>query len=206
MLARILAVTTALVLSLPAFAAGPAPDELVETTINELIDELESRRSELAADKSKLYAMVEEVVVPHFSLPVIARLVLARHWREASEAQREAFAEEFKKLLIRTYATALFEYTGKEKMEVRPAKMKEGERRARVETLVTLASGPAIPVNYSFLQDGDGSWKIYDVNIDGISLVTNYRSSYGQVISQRGLDALIEDLATRNQSLEQGSA
>ncbi len=202
MMARMISCIAALLLTANVAAASVAPDELVRTTINELIEELESRRGELQADKRKLYSMVENVVVPHFAVPVIARLVLARHWRSASESQRDAFADEFKKLLIRTYATALFEYTGKEKMEVRPPKMKEGERRARVETEVTLPDGPPVPVNYSFLQDDAGEWKIYDVDIDGISLVTNYRSSYGQIIGQKGLDGLIADLKEKNTNLE----
>jgi phospholipid transport system substrate-binding protein len=183
-------------------AAGAPPDQLVETTVNQLIEELEERRGELEQDKGKLYKMVEDVVVPHFELPVIARLVLARHWREASESQRSAFANAFKKLLIRTYATALFEYTGKEKMDVKPARIKDGEKRARVETEVTLPGAPPVPVNYSFLLNGDGEWKIYDVDIDGISLVTNYRSSYGEFIRTKGLDALIEELEKKNASLK----
>lgn len=183
-------------------ADGTMPDELVRTTINELIEELETRRAELEQDREMLYRMVEEVVVPHFEVPVIARLILARHWRGASEAQRAGFAEEFKKLLIRTYATALFEYTGKEKMEVKPLRRKEGERKARVETTVTLPDAPPIPVNYAFLLTDGDQWKIYDVEIDGISLVTNYRSSYNEIIQREGLDGLIEQLARKNDKLE----
>jgi phospholipid transport system substrate-binding protein len=201
-------VVVAAVLCIAASPAqsGVMPDQLVETTVNELIDRLESQRGELEQDKRKLYQMVEEVVVPHFELPVIARLVLAKYWRQATPAQREDFAEQFKKLLIRTYATALFEYTGKEKMEVKPTRIKEGERRARDETEVTLPGAPPVPVNYSFLFTDGGEWKIYDVDIDGISLVTNYRSSYGDFIRDKGLDALIEELARKNANLEQGSA
>lgn len=206
MVVRLATFLVACFFSVSAMAATVAPDELIKTTINELIEELESRRGELVEDKQKLYDMVENVVVPHFDVPVIARLVLAQHYRGASEAQRDAFAEQFKKLLIRTYATALFEYTGKEEMTVKPPRMKEGEKRARVDTEVTLPGGAPIPVNYAFLQDGGGEWKIYDVNIDGISLVTNYRSSYGQFIGQNGLDALIDQLAKKNDTLETENA
>lgn len=181
-------------------AAATSPDQLVETTINELIEELETRRAELEQDRDELYRMVEEVVVPHFDLLVIARLVLARHWRTATDAQRQEFSEQFKRLLIRTYATALFEYTGKEKMEIRPVRRKEGERRARVETRVTLPNSQPVPVHYSFLLNDSDEWKIYDVEIEGISLVTNYRSSYGQIIQDKGLDSLIDELARKNQS------
>ena len=194
-----------LLVTLPAGAAS-MPDVLVEETITQLIDQLETRRTELEQDKQELYRMVEEVVVPIFELPVIAQLVLAKHWRAASDPQRRAFAEEFKNLLIRTYATALFEYTGNEKMEIRPLRLKEGERRAKVETKVILPGAPPVPVNYSFLLTDSGDWKIYDLNIDGISLVTNYRTSYSQYIRDKGLDALIQDLSEKNRTLaEEGS-
>ena len=155
-------------LLLPAWSvsANILPNEVVESTINELIAALEERRSELEADRVKLYQMVEDVVVPHFEVDVIARLVLAKHWRSASKGQREDFAQEFKKLLIRTYATALFEYTGNEKLVVKPLRIKEGDKKVKVKTEVTLPGAPPVPVNYSFLLTKKAGWKIYDVNIE----------------------------------------
>jgi len=185
-----------------ALASETLPDELVETSITHLMETFEARRDELQSDKRKLYQLVEERVVPHFEVPVIARLVLAKHWRSASDGQRTAFAEQFKRLLIRTYATALFEYTGSEKMEVRPVKIKDGDKKARVRTEVTLPGMSPVSVNYSFLLNGSRQWKIYDINIDGISLVKNYRTSYGQLIAQNGLDYLIAELEKKNVNLE----
>lgn len=181
--------------------ASIMPDVVVETTINDLIEQLEARRTELEKDKQKLFQMVEDVVVPHFEIQMIARLVLGKHWRTASEKQREAFAEEFKKLMIRTYATALFEYTGNEKMVVKPLRIKDGDKRAKVETKITLPGAPPVPVNYSFILTKSGDWKIYDVKIDGISLVTTYRSSYGQAVQNKGLDILIDELKKKNNNL-----
>ena len=178
------------------------PDVLVETTISELINELEQRRPELEQDKNKLYQMVEDVVVPHFEVQMIAKLVLGKHWRKASEPQREVFAEEFKKLLIRTYATALFEYTGNEKMEITPLRIKNGAKKTKVKTKVILPGAPPVPVNYSFVLTDGAAWKIYDVTIDGISLVTTYRSSYGQIVQKKGLDVLIAELKEKNTVLE----
>lgn len=195
-------VVALLVFWAPVGSAEVMPDRLVETTINELINSLEAQREVLKADKQKLYKMVEDVVVPHFEVNVIARLVLAKHWKRANPEQQQAFAEQFKQLLIRTYATALFEYTGKEEMVIKPLRIKDGDRKAKVRTDVVLPGAPPVPVNYAFLKTKSGSWKIYDVTIDGISLVTNYRSSYGQQIQQDGLDALISALKSRNQSLE----
>jgi phospholipid transport system substrate-binding protein len=182
--------------------ASIMPDVVVETTISDLIGQLEAQRPELEQDKQKLYKMVEDVVVPHFEVQMIARLVLGKHWRKANENQRAAFAEEFKKLMIRTYATALFEYTGKEKMEVKPLRIKDGDKRAKVETKVILPGAPPVPVNYSFILTTSGDWKIYDVKIDGISLVTTYRSSYGQAVQNKGLDVLIDELKKKNDNLK----
>lgn len=187
-----------------AGAADVAPEVVVETTINELINELESKRSELEKDKNKLYQMVEDVVVPHFEIQMIARLVLGKHWRKATEVQQEVFAEEFKKLLIRTYATALFEYTGNEKMEIKPARIKAGDKRTSVHTKVILPGAPAVPVNYSFILATSGAWKIYDVKIDGLSLVTTYRRSYDQTVESKGLDALIAELKQKNETTKRG--
>ncbi len=157
------ALITILLFAVPhAGYASVTPDVLVETTITELIDQLQAQRPELEKDKLKL----------------------------------------FKKLMIRTYATALFEYTGKERMEIKPMRMKDGDQRARVETTVILPSAPAVPVHYSFILTEDGDWKIYDVKIDGISLVTTYRSSYGQAVQSKGLDALINELKEKNNNLE----
>jgi len=181
--------------------ASVMPDVLVETTITELIDELQARRPELEQDKLKLFELVENVVVPHFEINMIARLVLGQHWRAANEVQRSEFAEEFKKLMIRTYATALFEYTGKERMEIKPLRMKDGDKRVKVKSTVILPGAPSVPVDYSFILTGDGDWKIYDVVIDGISLVTTYRSSYGQAVESKGLDVLIDELKTKNNNL-----
>lgn len=187
----------------PQYAlANTMPDVVVETTITELIDELQARRPELEQDKLKLFKLVEDVVVPHFEIQMIARLVLGKHWKAANDVQRDEFAEEFKKLMIRTYATALFEYTGREKMEVKPLKMKDGDKRARVETTVILPGAPSVPVHYSFILTKGGDWKIYDVKIDGISLVTTYRSSYGQAVQTKGLDVLLEELKAKNTNLE----
>jgi len=198
-----MACLTLLVLFLPLSAiASIMPDVVVETTISDLIGQLEEHRTELEKDKRKLFQMVEDVVVPHFEVQMIARLVLGKHWRTADEEQRGVFAEEFKKLMIRTYATALFEYTGKEKMEVKPLRIKKGDKRVLVETKVILPGAPPVPVNYSFILTKSGDWKIYDVKIDGISLVTTYRSSYGQAVQNKGLNVLIDELKKKNDNLE----
>lgn len=188
-------------LAAPPVAANPSPERLVETAVTALLEDFEARRDELARDKARLYRLVDDKVAPYFAVRVIARLVLARHWRRADERQRREFAEQFKGLLVRTYATALFQYTGRETMEVKPARVGQDGRRARVATEVTLPGRSPVSVDYSFLLTGRG-WKIYDVSVEGVSLVTNYRSSYGEFIERRGLDGLIDELRRRNEALE----
>ncbi|MBO66970.1 MAG: toluene tolerance protein [Acidiferrobacteraceae bacterium] len=169
----------------------PPPNQLINDAVNQLIVELSERRVELEKDRSKLYGMVERVIVEHISVDRVAKLVLARHWRDASAKQQNQFAELFKNLLIHTYASAFFEYTGQEKIHIRPTKFSDDGRIASVRTDMWLSSGQPIPVNYKFVKLETGEWKIFDVTINGISLVTTYRAGYGRIIQTQGLDGLI---------------
>ena len=175
-----------------------APDEIIKVTVDKLAQEITDNRETYSADPEQLYSMVDALVVPHFDLTRIARLVLARHWRGASDTQKTRFTEEFKTLMVRTYSTALFEYTGEEEMTVLPLKLADDADRAVVRTEIKLPNTQPVPVNYSFVLGKDGAWRIYDVNIDGISWVINYRTSYDPFVQSNGLDALIEAMAEKN--------
>jgi len=176
-----------------AFAAPP-PSQVINEAIQQLIAELRERETELEEDRSQLYEMVERVIVEHIAVDKVAKLVLARHWRDASKEQQRQFAEEFKNLLIRTYASALFQYTGQEEMHIRPTKFSDDGLIAVVRTDMMLRGGRPIPVNYKFLKLETGEWKIFDVTISGISLVTTYRAGYRRIIQTEGLDGLITRL------------
>jgi phospholipid transport system substrate-binding protein len=171
--------------------AAMPPDQLIQQTVERLIDELTERKAELERDRGQLYELVERVIVKHIAVDKVAKLVLARHWRNASLEQRTRFADEFKNLLIRTYASALFDYTGRERIDFRPLQLTGDERIAVVHTDVKLPGVRAIPVNYKFLLLETGEWKIFDVTIEGISLITIYRTSYARIIQTTGLDGLI---------------
>lgn len=179
--------------------AAKAPDQLVRETADQVISELTANREALENNPEKLYRMVNEIVLPRFDFERMARYVLGRNWNDASDQQKQAFIKEFRTLLVRTYATALFEYTGQE-IVYKPFHMEEGDRRAVVKTEVQPADGPAIPIEYALLQSDD-EWKVYDVRIDGLSLVTNYRSQYGRILQRQGMDALISQLAEKNERL-----
>ena len=180
-------------------AATIAPDALIKETTDKLLSELTTHRQALVDDHQKLYRLVNEVALPHFDFESMSRLVLGRFWHQATSSQREKFIEQFKTLLTRTYATALFEYNGQE-IVYKPFRLKPGETLAVVKTEIMPKEGPRIPFHYALKQIENGQWKIFDVRVDGISLVTNYRTSYTQKIEQHGIDSLISTLADKNKS------
>jgi phospholipid transport system substrate-binding protein len=181
-------------------SAQAAPEKSIEGAVQQLLDEFTARRDELETDKPALYAMVDRVTRPHFDFGKISKLILAKNWKSATESQRAEFSEQFRTLLIKTYATALFQYSGNEKMEFITSRVKEknGVKSARVESEVTLSDGPGIPVNYSLIFGKDNTWKIYNMTIAGVNLVTSYRKTYGASIRSLGLDGLIESMREVN--------
>lgn len=177
-----------------------SPEQAIEGAVQQLLDEFTKRRAELKDDKPALYAMVDKYTRPHFDFEKISKLVLAKNWKQASDAQRQAFSNEFRTLLIRTYATALFQYTGEETMEFKSSKIRErkGIMSATVESEVTLTEGPGIPVNYSMILDKNNNWRVYNMTIAGVNMVTSYRKTYGASIRNLGLDGLIESMRETN--------
>ncbi len=181
------------------FAAGAAhaasaPNQLVRERTDKIIELLKKNKDTYTKDHKKLYAMVQEQVLPYFDFRAMSRLVLGKHWREASESQRDRFANEFRDLLVRTYATALLKYTNEEVVYF-PFRMSAEEKTVVVKTEVKQGSGgPTIPIHYSFYLT-DNAWKVFDITIDGISLVTTYRSTYAEKIRNGGIDALIAGMA-----------
>ena len=184
----------------PLSDAGQSPDTLVRETTDRVLSELTSNREALQADFNQLYEMVDEIVLAHFDFTRMSKLVLGKHWKKASKKQRERFEQEFKSLLVRTYATALFEYTGQE-IIYKPFHYKEGSDRAVVKTEIVPDDGPHIPLNYALRKELDNEWRVYDVRIDGISLVTNYRTAYGRIIESKGMDELIVSMVEKRKAL-----
>jgi phospholipid transport system substrate-binding protein len=181
-----------------AVAASTAtPDVLVRTTTDEILVRIKTHKDAYAKDTAKLYAMVDELVVPHFDFRAMAKLVLAQSWRQASEDQRTRFTSEFRDLLVRTYSTALLKYNDEQVIYL-PYKGPTDERTAVVRVEVKPSGGgPNVPIEYNFYFK-DGAWKVYDVKVEAISLVTNYRAVYAERVQKEGLDALIASLARDN--------
>ena len=198
---RALSMFMLLWLALPGLAqATVPPNELVRQTTDELLSRFTANRQALKADKERLFRMVEEIVVPHFDIERMSRYVLGQHWKDASAEQKEQFVAEFKTQLIRTYGTALFEYTGDQEIIYKPFRYEEGDRQAAVKTEVPRPDGPNIPVEYRMVLN-DGKWQVWDVVIENLSTVQNYRAQYGTVVNARGLDGLIASLSEKNEKL-----
>ena len=190
-------------LSLLCFAsasfAAEAPDELVKRTAEDVLTIIKSDKDIQAGNQEKLFALTEEKILPNFNFDKVSRLVLGKNWTKATPDQKTAFQSEFKSLLLRTYATALSKYKN-QTIEYAPLRMADGATTASVKTSIVQSGGQPITVNYTLEKQVDATWKVYDIVIEGVSLVTNYRGQFAQEIRQNGLDSLIKKLADKNKA------
>jgi phospholipid transport system substrate-binding protein len=178
--------------------AEVAPEELVRKTADEILTEIKAHRDVYANDYAKLYKMADEKVLLHFDFRRMSQWVLGRFWREATPEQRERFTSEFRDLLVGTYSQALLNYND-QKIIYLPVQRKPNDTEVTVKTEVKQTGGqPNIPIQYSFYKNKEGAWKVYDITIEGVSLVTNYRSVYATKIREKGLDVLIAEIADNN--------
>lgn len=181
-----------------AFTATNDPQAMVRETAEKVLREVTTNKERLERDPSGIYSLVQESVLPHFDFRKMSQSAMGRFWRQASEEQRARLTTEFKELLVRTYAVALLNYSG-QTIEYLPSRIRDGDTEGVVLTRVQ-AGGPPIPINYR-LHVIEGAWKVYDVVIDGVSLVSNYRSTFASQIRRGGIDGLIDQLAARNREL-----
>ena len=180
-----------------ATAAELPPDVLARQTTEKTLQAIREHRQELQRDPSMIYDLVKELVLPHFDFELMSRFVLAQDWRTATSAQRERFVGEFRKLLVRTYGRSLAEYSG-QSVEFEPMHSEARAGRVTVRSKIKQSDGPPIALDYKLYKKRDDGWKVFDVIVDGVSLVQNYRSSFRSEIRRHGLDALIEQLSQRN--------
>ena len=176
-------------------AAVRLPQEVIQDTSAQMIDALRKNSAALRQDSSRIYELVEQIVLPNFDFQLMSRWVLGRAWQQATAEQRRLFADEFRTLLVRTYAKALLEYADQ---DIRvPPQPPASSDQTTVRTEVQPKTGRPIQINYS-MNLGPQGWKVYDVTVDSVSLVTNYRSTFASQIRNNGLDAVIADLRQRN--------
>jgi phospholipid transport system substrate-binding protein len=172
----------------------------VRKSIDEVLGIIKSDKELQNGNSKKVLDLIEEKVLPHFDFTRMTRLAIGRNWAQASDAQREALTREFRTLLVRTYSTSLSQYRN-QTIDVKPLKLVTGDTDAVVKTLVNQPGGQPIPIDYGMERTEKG-WKVYDVIVDGVSLVTTYRGSFNDQIQKTGIDGLVKTLSDRNRSAE----
>lgn len=170
--------------------AANTPNELIDSAISELAASLDGRKEELAADPKALRALIDKMLLPRFDRKYAAQLVLGQHWRAASEAQRQRFIDAFYSALVRKYSDGVLEFE-QDKIEVLPFRGDATKQRTMVKTIVLLNDGTKVPVNYGLVMR-DSGWLIFDVTIEGISYIRNYRAELDSEIRATSLDAVIK--------------
>jgi len=174
-----------------------APDALVKGITDEVAATILKDSDIQAGDTRKAADLIEAKIVPHFNFTRMARIAMARNWRSATPEQQKALASEFKTLLVRTYSTALVNYKG-QRIDYKPLRAKPEDDEVTVKSEVK-PSGSTQPVSIDYeLEKTPNGWKIYDVKVDGISLVTTYRETFATEVRERGIDGLIKSLAAKN--------
>lgn len=178
-------------------AAQEAPDVLVKRVTDELLTIVKSDKELQAGNTRRVVELAEQKVLPYFDFARMTRLAVGRNWTAATEPQKEALVKEFRTLLVRTYSSSISAYRN-QKIEIKPLKMVAGDKDVTVRTAVIQQGGPQIPIDYAMEKAGAGAWKVYDVTIDGVSLVTTYRGSFNDQIQKGGIDGLVKTLTDRN--------
>lgn len=188
------ALTLGLAIANPVFAVDD-PVSVVKGTADQVIQLVTTEREALRADPDRLRRVVEEIIAPHFDFPRMAQWAVGKHWRGASEAEREQLVNRFRELLINTYSTALLEYSN-QTINYQPVQAEDDAERVTVKTEIEQPGGVPVPVNYR-MHARDGNWKVYDVAVDGVSFITTYRADFAAVIRDSGIAGLIDTLAQR---------
>lgn len=170
--------------------------DLTQQTANKVISQIKANQDQVKDNPEALLKIVDQVLLPHVDSERMSRLVLGRYWRRASAKQRQEFTVQFRRLLVRTYAGPLSQL-GNQTVKVTGTKPGPDKDEIVVESVVSGGDMGSVPVDYRMSRE-DGTWKAYDLIIDGISLVNNYRGSFGQEIQSKGIDGLINTLRSRN--------
>lgn len=174
-------------------AAQTPPDETIKKATAELQGAIQKRQAEFRKDSKLFYSEVDRIVSPRFDLKYITQLILARHYKTATEEQRARFQAAFKNMLITSYANALLDYADSVKTEWQPLRMAPDAKDVTVQSKVLRQNGPPLPIGFAMrLRNGD--WMVYDILVENISLISNFRSQTASEIKRSGLDAVIQKL------------
>ncbi|WP_150427315.1 phospholipid-binding protein MlaC [Dechloromonas sp. CZR5] len=183
-----------------AALAEDAPDALVQRVTEEVLEIIRHDKDIQNGSTNKVIDLVDKKVLPHFNFQHMTALALGKEWRKATPQQQQQLTAEFKTLLVRTYSNALTSYKN-QKVVYKPLKMAPSDTDVLVRTEIHQPGNKPVQLDYS-LEKQDSGWKVYDVVVAGISLVTNYRDQFGQEVRNGGIDGLIASIAAKNKSLE----
>jgi phospholipid transport system substrate-binding protein len=197
---RLLAFAAAACLALPVFAQQ-APNDMVQQVTDEVLDVVRKNRDIQNGGTAKVMELVDQKVLPHFNFTRMTALAVGKDWRKASPQQQQQLADQFKTLLVRTYANALTGYSN-QKVVYKPFKMKPEDTDVLVRTEIQQPGNKPVGLDYSLECKDGGDWKVYDVTVSGISLVTNYRDQFAQEVRNGGIDGLIASIGAKNRSLD----
>jgi phospholipid transport system substrate-binding protein len=189
---------TTMFVSVGIAQAELSADELVKRTADDVLSTIKSDKDIQSGNQQKIFALAEEKILPNFDFDRVCRMVLGKNWRVATPEQQAAFQKEFRTLLLRTYATALGKYKD-QVIEYKPMRAEAGAKNVSVKTQILQPGGQPISVDYSLVK-ADNGWKVYDIVIESVSLVTNYRSQFSSEIRQNGIDSLNKKLADKNKA------
>jgi phospholipid transport system substrate-binding protein len=198
---RTLALVTGMLLAAPALAQLEAPDVLVKNVTTEVVELIARDKDIRSGDRGKLIQVIEGKVLPHFNFQSMTALAMGQSWNKASAEQKKQLIEEFKTLLVRTYASALAAYS-EQRFDYRPLRARPTDTDVTVQVRVIQPGAQPVPIDYSMEKTGSG-WKVYDVMVGGVSLVANYRTEFNGTVRASGVDGLIRNLQAKNRSLSE---
>lgn len=185
--------------AITARAQDVPPDQLVKTVTLEVVDLIAKDKDIRSGNRAKLIELIDAKVLPHFNFAAMTALALGQSWNKATAEQKKRLTEEFRTLLVRTYASALAAYSD-QKLDFRPLRAKPADTDVTVQVRVLQQGAQPVPIDYSMEKTAAG-WKVYDVMVGGVSLVANYRTEFNNVVRESGIDGLVKNLHVKNGSL-----
>ena len=193
------AVLSLMLVMLPGVATAEiSAEDLVKQTADDVLNTIKNDKDIQAGNQQKIFALAEEKILPNFDFERVCRMVLGKNWKTATPEQQAVFQKEFRSLLLRTYAVALGKYRN-QVIEFKPLRAEPDAKNVSVKTQILQPGGQPIAVDYSLVKVENG-WKVYDIVIESVSLVTNYRSQFSNEIRTNGLDSLNKKLAEKNKA------
>ncbi|NDU85976.1 MAG: ABC transporter substrate-binding protein [Ferrovum sp.] len=197
---RIAFFMTLLGLSWVVIAGMIPPEAVIATTADEVVASLKKDKDIRNGDRAKAYALIQEKVLPHFDFVRMTRLAVGKNWRQATPAQQQQLADDFRDLLVRTYASSLSQYKD-QVLKVKGTDMDSDGTEATVHSIIIPSGGPSIPIDYRMEKMGD-DWKVFDIQVDGVSLVTNYRNEFADQVRSGGIAGLIQAMEDKSKQAE----